>query len=53
MKHVKNMEIIKVDGPHMILQVRAKKCADLIINHVTSNKHKQSDQQTATRFADR
>ena len=53
MKHVKNMEIIKVDGPHMILQVRAKKCADLIINHVTSNKYKQSDQQTATRFADR
>ena len=43
MKHVKNMEIVKVDGPHMILQVQAKKCADLIIKHVTFNNDMQSD----------
>lgn len=43
MKHTKNMQIIKVDGPHMILQVQAKRCADLIINHVTSNNRNQSD----------
>ena len=38
MKHVKNMKMVKVDGPHLILQVQPKTCADLIINHVTSNK---------------
>jgi len=43
MKHVKNMEIVKVDGPHMILQVQAKACADLIINHVTSNNRMQTE----------
>jgi len=36
MKLAKNMEIAQVDGPHMILQVRAKRCADLIVEHVTS-----------------
>ena len=43
MRHVKNMEMVKVNGPHMILQAQAKTCADLIINHVTSNKRMQTD----------
>ncbi len=53
MKHAKNMKIEKVTGPHMILQTQPEKCAELIINHVTSNKRMQPDRQTATRFVDR
>ena len=36
-RHVKEMEIANVEGPHMILQARPKHCADLIIKHVTSS----------------
>ncbi len=43
MKHAKNMEIERVEGPHMILQAQPEKCAELIINHVNSNKRMQSD----------
>ncbi len=43
MKHAKNMKIEKVTGSHMILQTQPEKCAELIINHVTSNKRMQSD----------
>lgn len=37
MKHIKNIEMVKVEGPHMILQVQAIRCADLIVSHITSN----------------
>ena len=43
MKHAKNIKIERVEGPHMILQAQPKKCAELIVNHVTSNNRMQSD----------
>lgn len=43
MRHAKNLKIEQVDGSHMILQTQPEKCAELIINHVTSNKRMQSD----------
>jgi pimeloyl-ACP methyl ester carboxylesterase len=48
-KHAKKMEIEKVVGSHMILQTQPETCAELIINHVTSNKRMQSDKMPATR----
>ena len=49
MKHAKNMKIEKVTGAHMILQTQPEKCAELIINHVTSYDHLQYDQPAAGR----
>lgn len=43
MKHAMDLKIEHVAGSHMILQTQPKKCAELIINHVTSNKRTQSD----------
>jgi pimeloyl-[acyl-carrier protein] methyl ester esterase len=43
MKHAKNLKIERVAGSHLILQTQPEKCAELIINHVTSNKRTQSD----------
>ena len=35
-QHINDMNIVSVDGPHMILQSEPKLCADLIIEHITT-----------------
>lgn len=39
MKHyLTHMEMVRVEGPHMILQVNPGSCAELIISHVLANR---------------
>ena len=43
MEHAKNLRIERVEGSHMILQTQPRRCAELIISHVTSNNRMQPD----------